>query len=106
MEIEEKKDHRISLDEVDRISILSRLTPTDTERQNLAAQMSSIIGFVEQLNELDTTHIEPLHHVLDLQTVLRDDTVRESLPRDEALSNAPDRKEDYFIVPKVIKGAD
>lgn len=91
---------------MDRISTLSRLTPIDTERQNLAAQMSSIIGFVEQLNELDTSHIEPLHHVLDLHTVLREDAVRESLSRDEALQNAPERKEDYFIVPKVIKGAE
>jgi aspartyl-tRNA(Asn)/glutamyl-tRNA(Gln) amidotransferase subunit C len=65
--------------------------------------MSSIIGFIEQLNELDTSEIDPLHHVLDLSSVMREDVVTESLPVTEVLKKAPLIKGDYILVPKVIK---
>ncbi len=105
MKHEGTKGRRITQDEVERIATLARLSPTPTEREHLADEMSAIIGFVEQLNELDTSSIEPLHHVLDLHSVMRDDLVQESLPVEEALKNAPHRKGDYFVVPRVIKGA-
>ncbi len=106
MKHEETKGRRISLEEVNRIAELARLSPSEDEREQLAAKMSSVIDFVEQLNELDTTSIEPLHHVLDLHSVLRDDVVRPSLPVSEVMKNAPQKKGDYFIVPRVIKGAE
>jgi len=96
----------ISVQEVDRIASLARLSPTAGEKEQLSVEMSNILGFVAQLNELETADIEPLHHVLDLHSVLRDDEIRESLPVTEALKNAPLRKGDYFVVPKVIKGVE
>lgn len=106
MNHKDAKAQRISLAEVDRIAALARLSPDASEREALVNQMSSIIDFVEQLNELDTEDVEPLHHVLDLHSVMRDDVVAGSLPVDEALRNAPQRKGDYFVVPKVIKSAE
>ncbi len=100
------KARRIGVEEIERIAALARLSPTTSQREHLAREMSAIVGFFEQLNELDTASIEPLHHVLDLHSVMRDDVVQESLPVDEALKNAPQRKGDYFVVPKVIKGAE
>jgi len=99
---------KITGEEVERIAVLSRLSPTVEERESLAREMSSIIDFVEQLNELDTSSTEPLHHVLDMHSVLREDVVVESLPVGEAMKNASSRqrKGDYFVVPKVIKGAE
>lgn len=68
--------------------------------------MNRILGMVDQLRALDTTGVEPLHHVLDLQNVLREDVVHPSFDAETALKNAPARKGDYFLVPKVIKGAE
>jgi len=97
---------KVSVSEVERIAELSRLSPSADEKVKLASEMNRILGHIEQLNELDTSSIEPLHHVLDLSNVLREDVQGESLPISEALKNAPQRKGDYFLVPKVIKGAE
>jgi len=97
---------KVSLAEVERIAELARLSPSYEEKVKLAGEMNRILGHIEQLNELDTSIIEPLHHVLDLHNVLREDQPGESLSADVALKNAPVRKGDYFLVPKVIKGAE
>ena len=64
--------------------------------------MNSILAYMEKLNELDTTNVEPLSHVMDITNVFREDETRPSLPREKALGNAPDRSEKFFKVPKVI----
>ncbi|MBM3326919.1 MAG: Asp-tRNA(Asn)/Glu-tRNA(Gln) amidotransferase subunit GatC [Calditrichaeota bacterium] len=94
---------KVTPDEVGHIADLARLCPSVDEKLRLAEQMSQIVEFVEQLNELDTSDVEPLHHVLDLHSVLREDEPQPSLPVDEALMNAPARKGDYFRVPRVIE---
>jgi len=104
--LDQEHSNRVSVAEVQRIAELSRLSPSKNEQLKLAGEMNRILGHIEQLNELDTSSIEPLHHVLDLHNVLREDLPGESLPVEVAISNAPVRKGDYFLVPKVIAGAD
>ncbi len=93
---------KISPTEVQHIADLARLNPSESEKILLAKQMSQIVEFVEQLNEIDTSQVEPLHHVQDLHNILRDDIPKDSLTTEETLINAPARKGDYFLVPKVI----
>jgi len=66
-------------------------------------QFNRILEYIDKLNELDTTDVEPLYHVIDLKNVFREDIVKESYPREEILKNAPSRTEFFFKVPKVIQ---
>ncbi len=86
------------------VAKLSRLSLDDGEIKKFQSQLSSILGYIEQLNEVDTTDTPPTSHVLSsMKNVFREDELKESLSADEALSNAPDRKDGFFRVPKVIK---
>lgn len=94
---------RLSQKEVEHIALLSRLKLTDEERERMTTQLNDIIGFFEQLGELDTTDVEPTSHVIPMSNVLREDKVRPSLPVEEVLENAPDRAGDTFRVPRVVE---
>jgi aspartyl-tRNA(Asn)/glutamyl-tRNA(Gln) amidotransferase subunit C len=91
-------------DDVDRIAELARLALTDRERDLFARQLADILGYFEQIARVPTEGVAPTSHVQFEQSVLRDDTVTPSLPREEALANAPDaaRTAGLFRVPKVI----
>jgi aspartyl-tRNA(Asn)/glutamyl-tRNA(Gln) amidotransferase subunit C len=91
-------------DEVSRIAELARLALTDRERDLFARQLADILRHVEQIGHIDTTGVAPTSHVQFERSVLRADEVRPSLPRSEALANAPDaaRGAGLFRVPKVI----
>ena len=93
----------VSLDEVRYIAKLARLHFTEEEERKMAEQMSQILGYMEKLNELDTTNIPPMSHVLDLTNVHRKDVVQQRITREEGLSNAPDADSVFFRVPKVIE---
>ena len=69
----------------------------------MAQQMSSILDYMAKLNELDTEHVPPMSHVLDLNNVFREDVVETRITREEALRNAPESDGEYFRVPKVIE---
>ncbi len=84
------------------VAHLARLTVTDEEIARLAGQLSSILEYMGQLNEVDTTDVPPTAHPLSVKNVLRDDTVQFSWDPDRALHNAPDRQDDFFRVPKVL----
>jgi aspartyl-tRNA(Asn)/glutamyl-tRNA(Gln) amidotransferase subunit C len=88
---------------VDYVAQLSRIHIEDKEKAKLAEQLGRIIGYVEKLAELDTEGVEPMAHPLDAADVFRADEEKESLSRDGALANAPDRKDDFFTVPAVIE---
>jgi len=88
---------------VDKLANLSRLQFNDTEKQSIKKDLQKMIQFVEKLNELDTTGIEPLLHMSDGVNVLREDEVQGSIERKEALKNAPEQDGVFFKVPKVIK---
>jgi aspartyl-tRNA(Asn)/glutamyl-tRNA(Gln) amidotransferase subunit C len=91
-------------DEVSRIAELARLALTDRERELFARQLADILSHVEQIAQIDTEGVAPTSHVQTERSVLRADEARPSLPRDEALANAPDaaRTTGLFRVPKVI----
>ncbi|WP_010529622.1 Asp-tRNA(Asn)/Glu-tRNA(Gln) amidotransferase subunit GatC [Lentibacillus jeotgali] len=93
----------ISKDEVKHVANLARLAITEEEADMFTDQLSSIIEYAEQLNELDTEHIEPTTHVLDLKNVMRKDEPKEWISRDEALKNAPDKQDGYFRVPSILE---
>lgn len=93
----------VTVKEVKYIASLARLRFTDEQERRLAGQMSEILDYVEKLNELDTSAVPPMSHVLDLYNVTRKDEVEQRITRDEALENAPDADSEYFRAPKVIE---
>jgi len=92
--------------DIEKLSRLAQLELTDEERRALAPQISSIVEYVEQLNEIDTNGIEPSLGGLTLEgertETMRDDAVRPSLGQKAALAEAPDPASGYFRVPKVL----
>lgn len=92
----------VTIEEVRYIAKLARLRFSDAEEERLAKQLSAVLEYMEKLNELDTSDVPPMSHVLDLHNVARSDAVKHRISRDEALKNAPDADDAYFRVPKVI----
>jgi aspartyl-tRNA(Asn)/glutamyl-tRNA(Gln) amidotransferase subunit C len=92
----------VNIKDVEHIAKLAKLSFSEDEKETFTEQFNEILSFMEKLNELDTSNIEPLSHVIELQNVLRNDTVRPSLPTEEALKNAPAKDDRFFKVPKVI----
>lgn len=88
---------------VDKLANLSRLQFNTSEKEGIKADLQRMIQFVEKLNELDTTGVEPLLHMSEQVNVLRDDLVQGSVNRTAALQNAPEHDDEFFKVPKVIK---
>jgi aspartyl-tRNA(Asn)/glutamyl-tRNA(Gln) amidotransferase subunit C len=93
----------ISKEDIEHIAILARLTLTAEEKEIFGSQLSSILDYMEKLNELDTKDIEPTSHVLSLINVMRDDMPADSIPREDALMNAPSHTERFYRVPKIIE---
>lgn len=87
---------------VKQVAHLARLTLADAEVQLFTRQMNDILNYVDKLNELDTTDVPPMTHVLELHNAFREDEVTTSLSLEEALANAPDRQRQSFAVPKII----
>ncbi len=87
---------------VNKLATLSRLQFGDAEKTAIKKDLESMIAFVEKLNELDTTGVEPLLHMSENINVLRKDEIKESISREEGLKNAPVHDEEFFKVPKVI----
>ncbi len=88
---------------LDRIAELARLDFSDpAARASILQDMQRVIDFVEKLNEVDTTGVEPLIFMTDEQDVLREDVARTEVTKQEALRNAPVKDSDYFKVPRVV----
>ncbi|MCP4748383.1 MAG: Asp-tRNA(Asn)/Glu-tRNA(Gln) amidotransferase subunit GatC [Desulfobacteraceae bacterium] len=81
---------------------LARLDIAPQDVEMFSEQLASILGYMEKLNEVDTTGVAPTSHAISLTNAFRQDRAHEHLPRDKALSNAPEKDEDGFLVPKVI----
>jgi aspartyl-tRNA(Asn)/glutamyl-tRNA(Gln) amidotransferase subunit C len=88
---------------IDKLSHLARLKFDANEKEEIKKDLRKMIAFVEKLNELDTTGVEPLLHMSTETNVLREDEVKGSISREEALKNAPQHDEQFFTVPKVIR---
>jgi aspartyl-tRNA(Asn)/glutamyl-tRNA(Gln) amidotransferase subunit C len=88
--------------DVEHVAKLACLELTQAETEKYTRQLAAILEYAGQLNELDTTDVEPTAHVLPLKNVLREDQVKSSLPREEVLANAPDPFKGCFRVPKIL----
>ncbi|CUS98046.1 aspartyl/glutamyl-tRNA(Asn/Gln) amidotransferase subunit C [Candidatus Kryptobacter tengchongensis] len=92
----------VTIKDVEYIANLARLEFKEEEKEKFTEQFNRILEYMDKLNELDTTNVEPLYHVIDLKNVFREDVVKESYHREEILKNAPSRTDFFFKVPKVI----
>jgi aspartyl/glutamyl-tRNA(Asn/Gln) amidotransferase, C subunit len=90
-------------DLINNLAQLARLEFNDAERDEIKSDLQKMIAFIDKLNELDTTGVEPLLHMSENINVLREDEVKGTISREEALKNAPLHDEQFFRVPKVIK---
>ena len=85
------------------VAHLARLQLTPDEEKKLGAQLGNILGYIEKLNELDVSDVEPTAHAVPMVNVTRPDEIRPSLPHDDALRNAPAQANGLFIVPKIVE---
>jgi aspartyl-tRNA(Asn)/glutamyl-tRNA(Gln) amidotransferase subunit C len=92
----------VTLKDVEHVASLARLEFLDDEKKKLMDQLNKILEYMEKLNELDTSNVEPLAHVIPLTNVFREDAVKPSQPVSEILKNAPSKTDKFFKVPKVI----
>jgi len=92
----------ISRDEVQHVAQLARLSFSDEKEERMAEEMSQILDYVDKLDELDTSGVPPMSHVLDVTNVFRPDEVEARIDQEQALEPAPETDGGYFQVPKVV----
>ena len=92
----------VTIKDVEHIAKLAKLEFNEDEKAKFTEQFNEILAFMEKLNELDTSKVEPLSQVIELQNVFREDVVKPSIATEEALKNAPAKTDKFFKVPKVI----
>jgi aspartyl-tRNA(Asn)/glutamyl-tRNA(Gln) amidotransferase subunit C len=92
----------LSRADVEKVALLARLRLTDAELETITAELARIVGYVDQLAEVNTEGVAPMAHAIELANVFRDDAVAPSLPRDEALANAPHHDDRGYLVPAVL----
>ena len=88
--------------DIKRFEAMAKLDLSEEERQLISSRVDSLVDCFSALEGIDTSGVEPLVTVLDIQNVMRDDIVKKLIPREELLSNAPDKYDGYFRVPKTI----
>lgn len=93
----------ITRDTVKYVAHLARIELAQKELEVLSLQLQDILTFIDKLQQIETGNIQPTSHILPVQNVLREDSIKQSLPPEEALKNAPAREEGFFVVPKVIE---
>jgi aspartyl-tRNA(Asn)/glutamyl-tRNA(Gln) amidotransferase subunit C len=92
----------ISRHDIEKVALLARLQLTDDELATITSELAQIVGYVDQLGEVNTEGIEPMAHAVEVANVFRDDIVAPSLPREEALANAPHHDDRGYLVPPVL----
>jgi len=93
----------LSREEVLKVALLGRLKLSETELEKFTTQLNQIVGYVEQLQQLDTEDVEPMAHPLPINNIFRADEVKESIGIDKALANAPKRDTEFYLVPPVLE---
>jgi len=96
-------DPKITLADVEHVARLARLELRSEEKERMRRELDAVLAYIDKLRAVDTEGVEPTSHAVPLTNVMRDDTPRPSLPRDEMLANAPDPHGDFFRVPKIIE---
>ena len=94
---------KITTEMVDYVSVLSRLSLPEEEKTAMASELEKIVSYMDVLNALDTTGVEPMSHVFPVKNVLREDEVLPSRERADLLANAPVPDEEAFLVPKTVE---
>ena len=89
--------------DIEKVARLARLELSEEEKGTFGNQMEQILTYMEQLNRLDTTGVEPTSHAIPIYNVFREDEVKSSLPQEEVLAIAPDEENGHFKVPRIIE---
>jgi aspartyl-tRNA(Asn)/glutamyl-tRNA(Gln) amidotransferase subunit C len=89
--------------DIEKVARLARLALSDEEKAAFGDQLEQILTYMEQLNRLDTTGVEPTSHAIPMSNVFREDEVRPSSPREEVLGIGPDAEDGHFKVPRIIE---
>jgi aspartyl-tRNA(Asn)/glutamyl-tRNA(Gln) amidotransferase subunit C len=93
----------VDKDTVKRVARLARIAVSDAEAEKLKVDLNTILGFVEQLNEVDVTGVEPMTAVVAMNAKMRDDVVTDGEIAGKVLANAPGGADQFFVVPKVVE---
>ena len=93
----------ISDETIEYVGILSKLELSDQEKEQAKKDMGRMLDYIDKLNELDTSQVEPMSHVFPVYNVFREDVVVNEDQRDEILVNAPEQKDGQFQVPKTVE---
>ena len=94
---------KITKDDVQYIAALARIHLNEDEVNALTENLGGILGYIEKLNQLDVSQVEPTAHAVPLVNVTRQDEIRASISNEEALRNAPARANGLFVVPKIVE---
>jgi len=89
--------------DIEKVARLARLELSEEEKEIFGNQMEQILTYMEQLNRIDTTGVEPTSHAIPIYNVFRDDEVKLSFPQEEVLAIAPDEEDGHFKVPRIIE---
>ena len=92
----------ISDETIEYVGILAQLELSDEEKEQAKKDMGSMLDYIDKLNELDTTGVQPMSHVFPVDNVFREDVVTNGDDRDEMLANAPQKKDGTYMVPKTF----
>ncbi len=95
-------DEQMKMD-IEKVARLARLELSEEERVTFASQLEQILTYMEQLNRLDTTGVEPTSHAIPIHNVFREDEVKPSFPQEEVLGIAPEEEDGHFKVPRIIE---
>ena len=91
----------ITIQDVEHVAKLARLDLTEEEKVKFSKQLGDVLKYVEQMNEVDTTNVEPLSHVVDFNNVMRDDEIHYDCTKEQLMMNAPEEENGFFKVPKI-----
>jgi len=89
--------------DIEKVARLARLELSEEERETFENQLEQILTYMEQLNRLDTTGVEPTSHAIPVRNVFREDEVKPSIAQEEVLAIAPDEEDGHFKVPRIIE---
>ena len=93
----------ISDETIEYVGILAKLELSEDEKEQAKKDMGSMLDYIDKLNELDTSGVEPMSHVFPVHTVFREDVVVNGDAREKMLANAPEKKDGSFVVPKTVE---
>lgn len=91
----------ITIQDVEHVAKLARLDLTEEEKVKFLKQLGDVLKYVEQMNEVDTSNVEPLSHVVDFNNVMREDEIHYDCSKEELMMNAPEEENGFFKVPKI-----